>query len=666
MSHRLTVRRYTAAVFVAGCVVLAALAPGLNLGYVERDPLAFAFLAAGVVLCELLPVKIPRRGEDEAITLSTSFSFALLIAGGPWPALITQAFASMTQDLLVGKPWWRVRFNVGQYTLSIAAALMVLYAFSAAPHIGSPHPFSSGELPVVLLSAAVFFAVNAGVVGFAVARYQGVQFGRYLRSDLVFTVITGGVLLCLAPVVIATTEYSVFLIPLLAAPIVAIYRAGRQASRSEHAARHDALTGLPNRVAFHNAVQDAIGGDYCRPSCVLLMDLNRFKDVNDTLGHRYGDLLLKEIAGRLREHLGEDHEVARLGGDEFAVFAQSASPEASLRFGQAVAECLHTSFELEEFIVDADASVGISLFPEDGTDVEVLLQKADVAMYQAKDARAGVALYDESHDHHSPAKLALTADLRTAIQSDEIVVWYQPMLDLRTDEVRALEALVRWQHPDLGLLLPNAFLDIAEHTTLIKPLTQRVLDTALRQVAQWRTSGIDVTIAINVSTRVLVDHEFSGHVLEALAHAGVPADRLKLEVTESALMADPVLARSVLQELDQLGIEISIDDFGTGYSSLAYLADLPASEIKIDRSFVSRMATDSRDAVIVRSTIDLGHHLSLRVVAEGVEEHATLNQLRTLGCDVAQGYAISRPISGEDATRSLLESRPRPSLRAIA
>jgi len=664
VNHRLTVRRYATAVFAAGCVVLVALAPEFNLDYVERDPVAFAFLASGVVLCELLPVKIPRRGNDEEIALSTSFSFALLLVGGPWPALITQAFASVIQDLLAGKPWWRVRFNVGQYTLSIAAALIVLRAFTDAPHIASPHPISTGELPVVLLSAAVFFAVNAGLVGVAIALHQGVPVRRYLRSDVVFIVITGGVLLCLAPVVVATTVYSVALVPLLGAPIVAIYRAGRQASRSEHAARHDALTGLPNRAAFHHAVRSAIEDD-CRPSCVLLMDLNRFKDVNDTLGHRYGDLLLKRIAERLRGHVGEDRLVARLGGDEFAVFAQSESPQASLRFGQGVAECLRASFELEQFVVDAEASVGISLFPRDGTDVETLLQKADVAMYQAKEAHAGVSLYDERDDHHSPAKLALTAELRNAIQGDEIVVWYQPVLDLCTDQIPALEALVRWQHPELGLLPPAAFLQIAEHTSLIKPLTQRVLDIALRQLAQWRTIGIDVAVAVNVSTRVLVNHEFTGQVQAALDNAGVPPDRLKLEVTETALMADSVLARSVLQELDQLGIEISIDDFGTGYSSLAYLAALPVSEVKIDRSFVSRMTADARDAVIVRSTIDLGHHLSLRVVAEGVEEQATLNQLRALGCDLVQGYAISRPLSGENATRLLVQPRRRPALPAI-
>jgi diguanylate cyclase (GGDEF)-like protein len=563
------------------------------------------------------------------------------------------------QDLISGKPGWRVRFNVGQYTLSMAAAYGVLRAFSGAPHVGSARPFTGGELPVVLLAAAVFFVVNTSVVGTAVARYQNVPIGRYFRNDALFTAITGAVLLCLAPIVVATAVYATALVPLLMAPIVAIYRAGRSAARTEYVAHHDELTELPNRVAFHQAVDEAIEGD-CGSSCVLLMDLNRFKEVNDTLGHRYGDMLLERIADRLQQQLREDDQVARLGGDEFAVFRKNVGAQTALKLGKAVTESLRASFELDEFVVDAEASVGISLYPQDGADAETLLQKADVAMYRAKDTHTSMALYDETHDHHSPAKLALTADLRSAIAAGQLDVWFQPMLDLRTDRVPAVEALVRWQHPALGLLLPAAFLNMAEHTSLIKPLTQRVLELALSQMAGWRASGIDVAVAVNVSTRVLVESDFSERVAAALEDARVPPERLKLEVTESALMADPATTHSILQRLTQLGVEISIDDFGTGYSSLAYLADLPVSEVKIDRSFVTRMATGSREEVIVRSTVDLGHHLGLRVVAEGAEERATLQKLRTLGCDLVQGYAVGQAMATQDATRWLRKAQRRP------
>jgi diguanylate cyclase len=278
-------------------------------------------------------------------------------------------------------------------------------------------------------------------------------------------------------------------------------------------------------------------------------------------------------------------------------------------------------------------------------------------MYRAKATRTAVALYDEQHDDHSPAKLALTANLRTAVEDGQIVVWYQPVLDIRRDRIVALEALVRWEHPELGLLMPDAFVDMAEHTNLIKPLTQRVLALALAQVAQWRLLGIEVAVAVNISAHVLVEPGFVARVLAALTAAQVPAASLKLEVTESTLMVDPGQARSVLLELNEHGMEISIDDFGTGYSSLAYLADLPVSEVKIDRSFVSRMSVGSSERIIVNSTIDLAHHLGLRAVAEGVEEPARLEELRALGCDAAQGYAISPPLTSQQATAWLLHAQ---------
>jgi predicted signal transduction protein with EAL and GGDEF domain len=352
--------------------------------------------------------------------------------------------------------------------------------------------------------------------------------------------------------------------------------------------------------------------------------------------------------------MGDGDSIARLGGDEFAIFSAQPSAKSALELAQAVSDSLRLPFELEQFVVDAPASVGVALFPDDGRDLETLLQRADVAMYRAKETHKNVALYEEQHDHHSPAKLSLRADLRTAVESEEIVVWYQPELDLRSDQVTAVEALVRWEHPDLGTLTPGAFLDTAERTNLITRLTQRVLELALRQVSDWNALGIDLTVAVNVSARVLGERAFTARVADALAAAGVPPSRLKLEVTESTLMVEPELAKAVLRDLSQLGVGVAIDDFGTGYSSLAYLADLPVSEVKIDRTFVRRMTDGSRDAIIVTSTIDLAHHLGLRAVAEGVEDPALLVQLKNLGCDMAQGYGISRPLPSEDATRWLL------------
>jgi diguanylate cyclase (GGDEF)-like protein len=650
------VRIYCEAVFIAGITAAAFLIGDLHLRYIVEDPLTFAVLAGGVVLGEMLPVKIPRRGDDEELTLSASFAMALLLLGGLGPALLAQGAASVLQDTTSGKPAWRVRFNVGQYSLSMIAAWLVVRLISVSPHLDVLHPFQSRQLPAMLVGASAFFLVNALVVGSAVAVYQDVPIARYFRGSISFVMITGGVVLLVAPIVLAAAAYTVVIVPLCLAPVLAMYNSVHQSARSEHEARHDSLTGLPNRTAFHETITTAIE-DETVPGSVLLMDLDRFKEVNDTLGHRYGDLLLVQVARRFKDVIGAQGRIARLGGDEFAVISPGADRQEAVALAHRIADALRDPFELEEMVVDVQASVGIALFPEHGHGVETLLQKADVAMYRAKETRSDVALYDERHDHHSPAKLALTAELRTAVTSEEIVLWYQPELDLRTREVMAVEALVRWDHPRLGVLPPSSFVRMAEATNLIKPLTQRVMEVALLQVVDWQASGLEIAVAVNISAQVLVDQTFTQQVVAALRRTGVAPRRLKLEVTETALMSDPVTARTVLRELDALGCEISIDDFGTGYSSLAYLADLPVSEVKIDRSFVSRMSAGSSEKVIVNSTIDLAHHLGLRAVAEGVEDWSMLPELEALGCDAAQGYAISHPLAGPDATRWLLDFR---------
>jgi diguanylate cyclase (GGDEF)-like protein len=653
---KITVRGYCAVVFVLGLAALVPLAPWLDLNYPARQPVTFVLLALGVILAETLPVKIPRRGYDEEITLSTSFAMALLLAGGLGPALIAQGVASVVQDVHARKPGWRVRFNLGQYVLSLVAAFLTLRLLADTSHIGSAHPFTGAQLPAVLLSATAFFLTNTGVVGIAIALHQRVPIRRYFKNDFSFVLTTAGVLLLLAPIVIAATAYSPLLVPLFAPPILAIHKALWAGARSDYAARHDSLTNLPNRLAFLEAVENAIKARNSG-ACVLLMDLDRFKEVNDTLGHHYGDLLLQQVARRLAEQLRVGDQIARLGGDEFAVLSENCTREASVRLAKRIADSLRPSFELDEIVVDVQASVGIATFPEDGTDVETLLQKADVAMYRAKETRTDLVLYDERDDPHSLSKLALSVDLRAALAAKQVVAWFQPQLDLSSGDVFAVEALVRWPHPRLGLLPPAAFLEMSEHTNLIKPLTQRVLEAALEQLVSWREMGIELTMAVNISTAVLIDEQFTPSVVAALEKAGVPPSRLKLEITESTLMADPEVARSILQELHLFGIEIAIDDFGTGYSSLAYLADLPVSEIKIDRSFVTRMDQGSKESIIVNSTIDLAQHLGLRAVAEGVEDMGLVPRLKALGCNAAQGYAISRPLEAGELTPWLVASR---------
>jgi predicted signal transduction protein with EAL and GGDEF domain len=329
--------------------------------------------------------------------------------------------------------------------------------------------------------------------------------------------------------------------------------------------------------------------------------------------------------------------VARLGGDEFAVLLPEVDAEGAPTVAEKLRVALHQPLTLDGVGLDLDASIGIAVCPDHGGDAAELLQRADVAMYAAKQAHAGFMVYDPAVDQHSPRRLALLGGLRRALERDELVLHYQPKADLSSGQVLGVEALVRWQHPDHGLLGPGEFIPLAERTGLIHPLTRWVLDAALRQAGQWRRAGHELSIAVNVSTRSLLDRDFPDQVADRLAAWQVPAGSLVLEVTESAVMADPALALDVLGRLHALGVGLALDDFGTGYSSMAYLKALPVDELKVDRSFVGQMASSNSDAVIVRSTIDLGHNLGLHVVAEGVESESTWEELRTLGCDTAQG-----------------------------
>ncbi|MFN2627509.1 MAG: putative bifunctional diguanylate cyclase/phosphodiesterase [Gaiellaceae bacterium] len=455
-----------------------------------------------------------------------------------------------------------------------------------------------------------------------------------------------------------TTELSLVLLAGLALLYVALFRIvarasarlRRQARENEHLALHDPLTDLPNRSFFHDRAAQAIlgakrGGGR---AALILFDLDRFKEVNDTLGHHNGDLLLKQIGLRLGAALREGDSVARLGGDEFGVLLPSvADADAAL----AVAEKLRQTFRepvcLDGIVLDLEASAGIALYPEHGHDVETLLQRADVAMYLAKHDHSGCELYSAGRDQYSPARLALVAELRRAIDQRELVLYYQPKADLRSGRVDSVEALIRWQHPERGLLLPDAFIPLAERTGLIRELTLSVLDAALRQLCSWQEDGLELCVSVNLSARDLLDLQLPDTIRDLLGKYELQGERLELEITETVILADPTRARLILSRLSAMGVQLAIDDFGSGYSSLAYLKRLPIGEIKIDRSFVMNMEQDENDAVIVRSTIDLGRNLGLRVVAEGVESEAIWNDLARLGCDRAQGYYLSRAVPGQ-------------------
>jgi diguanylate cyclase (GGDEF)-like protein len=423
-----------------------------------------------------------------------------------------------------------------------------------------------------------------------------------------------------------------------------------------HQALHDVLTGLPNRSCFYDRTEQAMrqGARDGSSSAVMLFDLDRFKEINDTLGHKYGDRVLCEVGPRIHRILRDADTVARLGGDEFCVLLPRVQAlSGALDVAERIISVLEEPLEIDGMVLSMEASCGIAMAPADGDSADLLLQRADVAMYVAKGSNESIVAYNDKLNLNTPGRLTLLGDLRTAIAEGQLLLHYQPKASLGTGHIRGVEALVRWQHPTLGILPPSEFIPVAEHTGLIKPLTTWVLTTALRQCRQWMDErapgdGAELSMAINLSTRSLLDDGFPQEIKSALDRWAIPAHLLELEITESAIMTEPVRARILLTELAELGVKIAIDDFGTGYSSLAYLKDLPVDQLKIDRSFVQHMHTDLNDAIIVRSVVDLGHNLGLQIVAEGVEDVETWDQLTRLGCDDAQGFFLAKPMAASE------------------
>jgi diguanylate cyclase (GGDEF)-like protein len=425
----------------------------------------------------------------------------------------------------------------------------------------------------------------------------------------------------------------------------------------QHRAYYDSLTDLPNRTLLYDRLQQAIltARRENRPLPLLIMDLDRFKEINEALGHHFGDLLLLQIGPRLRETLRQSDTVARLGGDEFALLLPaSASTQDAAEVAARMLRSLEQPFVIEGLKLDVEGSIGIAVFPEHGTDADTLIRRAEVAMYTAKVTGSGYAVYATEQDQSSSRRLTLVAELRHAIVEDQLMLLYQPKIVLQTGVVRDVEALVRWHHPKLGMLPPDEFIPLAERTGLIMPLTLWVLKEALRQCRAWQTAGLNIKVAVNISRRNLQAQELPDQIIGILGASGVSPDNLQLEITESAIMANPERAMGVLSRIKNIGLRVSLDDFGTGYSSLACLKKLPVDEIKVDKSFVINMQADEQDVAIVRLIINLGHILGLKVVAEGVENQRTKDALIALGCDLAQGYFISPPISAEELSRRLL------------
>ena len=476
----------------------------------------------------------------------------------------------------------------------------------------------------------------AGCLLFAVALYR-----LFVDPRFSVTHFAAGILL--------VTGISIWLA--LALSYTMIKRFNRQRRELSYWAQHDTLTGMLNRDHFLEQLAQLLenshgdGGAFS----LLVMDLDRFKEVNDTLGHLLGDELLEQVAARLIEASPDAVLRCRLSGDEFAILSRSDGPNAMMAARQ-IQHMLESPVILDKIEVDIHISIGIASFPDTPITAHEFLRRAGVAMYHSKQRGMGLTVFSTALDPNNKRRLLLLGELRGAIENQQLRLYYQPKIDLTTNHTLGVEALLRWQHPQHGMIAPGEFIHLAEQSELIRNLTYWVVDEALYQCHIWRQMGCNLNVAVNLSPRNLHDPGLPMKIGGLLAKWAVPAECLTLEITENAIMFDPERALNILERLHDMGIHLSIDDFGTGYSSLIYLKKLPVAQIKVDRSFVMNMTHNDDDAVIVESTIGLGHNLDCQVVAEGVENIETLERLRALGCDQVQGYYLSRPLSADDIT----------------
>ncbi|MFG3642124.1 putative bifunctional diguanylate cyclase/phosphodiesterase [Micromonospora sp. NPDC047762] len=850
------------AAFVAGILAVAALTAAVPLATLPGElpdlPVAFWTMAALAVVCDARPFVPPGRRQTSAVFPSTCFTFAILLGWGLGPAVVVQAVGVVVSGWRMRHAAWRTAFNVGQYACALAAAYGVI-------QLGSSTIFSGGRLhwtdvAAVGGAALAWFVVNYGLVSWAVRLRFGDRWWPTLRQGLGFELLSTGSLLLLAPVLVAAARVSAALIPLVLVPLFAVYRMARLTNEQQHLAAADPLTGLPNRKALlaevaeqvHLHAERTARGEPDGQLALLLIDLDRFKNVNDALGHAVGDRLLVEVSARLTDMQPRPQMIARLGGDEFAIVMTGLTDVAQAReLADRVVQALAEPVPLDGLPLDVGGSIGIAFFPEHGEDFATLMRHADVAMYDAKHRNDTVAVYAPESDHNSAERLGLLADLRRVLEASpstelpaeveaaaqeedaqpdgngrhsgpsdaertadvplvasaevrggdgaalptgapaegalptaasdrsapaadpasavatarpgaarwwarrrhtdadlvhsdelinriatgadpirgrnaratvagtrsgsarerragggigrrspngsavgrgrtgarrdvgpgtpgqpleptgwahadeepaddagEITMYYQPQIAIATGEVVGVEALLRWRHPRRGMVDPEELIRVAEQSAVMRLLTRRVVDDVVEQLAKWSAAGIGLRAALNVSVRDLHTGEIADQIADRLARYGVPAERLQVEITEGALMADPRRVLATISRLHRIGVAIALDDFGTGYSSLQHLRRLPLSEVKVDRSFVLGMADDTDDAAIVRSMIELAGALGLRVVAEGVEDERTWRMLHAAGCDAAQGWFYARPMPAEELVIWLTRYRP--------
>jgi diguanylate cyclase (GGDEF)-like protein len=663
-------RLYVTAVAGACLGIVAALGP-TAVSAASDGPMWIWVLAGAVAVTALLgamPAFSRGTADSDGLGLAAPCAFALLLAAGGPLAVITLALAT-TAARLWRRPLVSSVLAVAGPVLALGAAGATMRALAGSASVLSRPDTAVADTIAVAAGGLVLFVVLVVTEALSTALQQRIGVLPQLRAGFATHLSTTAVLLALAPVVVIVATMRPLLLPLLLFPVGAVYRNAHALLAKEHLALHDALTGLPNRrmflerldVALHEAAENGsqVG--------LLLVDLDRFKEVNDQLGHHAGDQVLQAIGPALARGVREDVTVARLGGDEFALCVPDVDgADEAVRLAKGIIGRLSVPLVIDGYTVDIGASIGVALFPEHAEDVSTAMQRADIAMYVAKETRGGYEVYNPERDPNRRQRISSPSDLREATELGQLCLHFQPKVDMDSGAARGVEALVRWNHPTLGLLGPGEFIPLAERAGLMGQLTTFVLARALEQCQAWSRDGFDLRLAVNLSVQSLYDDAFPSLVAGLLERSEVDPSRLILDVTESTVMADPRRAQPVLADLGSIGVTLAIDDFGTGYSSLAYLRQLPVSELKIDKSFVLGMATDSDDAVIVHSTIDLGRRFGLEVVAEGVESGRVWHLLHRLGCDLAQGSFVCPPLPPEQLTGWLRDNRTgagqRPSL----
>ncbi len=637
-----------AALAAAGVVV------ALTANSQHWDPAELALITGLTVLSEATAVHVTSKRVHVSGSFLGLMLAAVLLGGGP---------AAVVGVTTIAVGWFRshellhyLRSNLFAYAWFPLLSGLIFHAFIRHQNLNSDQAdYYLAVFGTFVLALVMNVMFVAGYLSYLDGTPVLTKFWAILKPILAPELAAD--LLTLAAVYLATHLGMVGLALFAIVLVVFQYLVGelltsqRRGEELGKLATTDELTGLANRNSFSDRLAAEI--EACKVTGeafgVFVLDLDRFKEINDTLGHQNGDLLLRELAPRIAEHVGPNGLVARLGGGDFAVLTgvRTESPESLGKIATDLIACVQQPITIDDIALEVGCNAGISRFPKDGDDVETLLRRMDIAINGAKEHHESYRLYDPNQDHYSPERLRLVGDFRRGLHAEEIVVHYQPIVDLHTQRVSGAESLVRWQHPSMGLLYPDKFLSTVEQTALIGPLTRHVLDRSIAQCVRWRAAGLDLSVAVNLSVRNLSDPRLPEDVERMVRRHGLPPEALQLEITESMIMSDPERALATVNQLNQLGVRLAVDDFGTGHSSLANLRRLPIDELKIDRSFVTPMLNDENDLIIVRSTINMAHDLGLKTIAEGVEDSATLTELDELGCDQVQGYHFSKPVPAE-------------------